>query len=287
MRVIEAIELGRRVLPKTPGIPDPRREARWLLAHAWTVEETRLVSNPHEHVPEGVLARYRLWLERRAQGEPAHYLTGTCPFWGRRFTVSPDVLIPRPETELAVEAALGLDLPRHARILDVGTGTGCLAITLALERPTWRVIATELSGRALNMARHNAARLGASVRFVRCDLATAIGLSCDLITANLPYVPAHAMAHLPLEVQHEPRLALDGGDDGLALVRRLIRDLPCLLLPGGWAIFELGEGHASIVGRLAERTGLTVVRTIRDPGGCDRILILRRLSPGRVTDREP
>ncbi len=280
VKVNDAIALGQRLLPQTPGIPDPRREARWLLAHAWGVEEAWLVSNPGGSVPAPVLARYRAWIERRARGEPAHHLTGTCTFWGRRFAVSAAVLIPRPETELLIEAALSLDLPSTARVLDAGTGSGCLAVTLALEWPSWEVVAVDISCEAARVASRNAATLGACVRVVCGDLSAALAPGFGLVAANLPYIPTNMLGTLPVEVQHDPRRALDGGHDGLTLVRRLINDLPRILAPGGWALLELGEEQSSEAVRLAGQAGLVAVRTVRDLGGCERILLLRK--PGGV-----
>ncbi|NOZ79889.1 MAG: peptide chain release factor N(5)-glutamine methyltransferase [Acidobacteria bacterium] len=280
MKVAEAIALGWRTLPRSRGIPDPRREARWLLARAWGIEEIRLVTSPRENVPEVVLSRYRDWLDRRARGEPAHHLTGVCTFWGRRFAVSPAVLIPRPETELLVEAALDVELPSSTRALDVGTGSGCLAVTLALERPAWQVVAVDASPEALVIASGNAASLGAVVRFVLGDLSAPLAGGFDLVVANLPYVPTGVLDDLPAEVRHEPRLALDGGGDGLELVRRLVRDLSRLLVPGGWAILELGEDQARSTAGCARRAGLAPVRTVRDLGGCERVLLLRRAAGG-------
>jgi release factor glutamine methyltransferase len=154
----EALSLGNDTLPRREGILDPRREAMWLLAAAWGVEETTLHLHPQREVPVEVESRYRDWLERRAAGEPAHHLTGSCPFWGRDFVVSPAVLVPRPETELVIETALSLPLPEEARVLDVGTGSGCIAVTLAAERPRWRVWGVDHSVAALTTARGNAYR---------------------------------------------------------------------------------------------------------------------------------
>ena len=270
----ELLAWGARGLPAREGLPDPRREALWLLSRAWGVDETRLRLDPRLPVPAEVAGRFREWVRRRAGGEPAHHLTGLCPFWGREFLVGPAVLIPRPETELLVEAALRADLPAAARVADVGTGSGCLAITLALERPGWRLAATELSPAALAVARANVERLGARVGLVWCDLASALAGGFHLVVANLPYVPTEALGSLPVEVRHDPRRALDGGADGLALVRRLVADLPRLLAPGGLALLELGEDQAGEVEALAADRGLTPRGRLRDLGGWDRVVML-------------
>jgi len=275
----ELLVWGAGLLPRRPGLPDPAREALWLLAAAWGREETWVRLHPEAPVPTGVAWRFEGWLHRRANGVPAHHLTGACPFWGRSFRVSPDVLIPRPETELLVEHALSMELPPQARVVDVGTGAGCLGITLALERPGWRVIATDRSAAALAVARHNARALGAQIALVLADLAEPLAGPLDLLVANLPYVPSEAMASLPVEVRHDPPEALDGGPDGLTLIRRLLASLPRLLAPDGVALVELGEGQASAVARQVERHGLHVTTRVRDLGGCERIVEIRRTGP--------
>ncbi len=277
--VNELLRQGAAILPRTPGIPEPRREAAWLLAKAWGRSELEIRLDPAAPVPDDVALRYRSWLERRAAGEPAHHLAGVCPFWGRDFEVSPAVLVPRPETELIVEAVLGSQSTAPARVLDVGTGSGCLAVTLALERPSWSVVATDVSMDALGVAKRNADRLGADVVLVGTDLATGLSETFDIVTANLPYVPSGAMAGLPAEVRHDPQRALDGGPDGLDLVRRLMADLPRVLVKGGVVLLELGEDQAPEVERLARRHLLHEGGRIKDLAGTDRIVILERPSP--------
>jgi release factor glutamine methyltransferase len=271
----QALRLGQEVLPQRVGLPDPRREAAWLLAAAWGVDEVALRIHPEREVPADVESRYRSWLERRAAGEPAHHLTGVCRFFGRDFEVGPAVLVPRPETEILIEAALALPLAPTARVLDVGTGSGCIAVTLAAERPRWRVSAVDRSPAALTLARRNAARHEVAVALWVGDLATAVGPPWDLVVANLPYVPAADLDRLPVEVHHDPPAALDGGADGLGPIRRLVSDLGRLLRPCGGAVLELGEGHAGAVTALASTAGLAVARRLRDPGGCERVVVLQ------------
>ena len=247
----------------------------WLLARAWGIEEIALRLHPERVVPSEVEARFRSWLERRAAGEPAHHLTGECEFWGRDFMVSPAVLVPRPETELAIQVALDLPLSPTARALDVGTGSGCIAVSLAAERPKWRVSAVDRSSVALHVARVNADRHGAEISFHRGDLTAAIAPPWDLVVANLPYVPTVDLGGLPMEVRRDPASALDGGPDGLDLVRRLIKDLPRLLRPCGGAVLEIGEDQVDAVAVLAATAGLGVARRIEDPGGCERVIVLQ------------
>lgn len=275
MTVAEALAKGSDILPRREGIPDPGREATWLLAAAWGVQELTLRLHPEREVPADVERRYHDWLGRRAAGEPAHHLMGSCPFWGRDFEVCPAVLVPRPETELLVETALELPLHNEARVLDIGTGSGCIALTLAAERPRWRVSAVDRSPAALAVALRNRDRHGAGVPLFLGDLASAVAPPWDLIVANLPYVPKDDIRRVPVEVRHDPQAALDGGEDGLDLVRRLVADLPRILRICGGAILEIGDGQAEAVAAVAENAGLAVARWIRDVGGVKRIVVLQ------------
>ncbi len=275
MTTLEALQLGTTALPRRRGIAEPRREASWLLAHAWGVSETELRIHPERELPADVETRYRQWLERRAAGEPAEHLTGVCRFWGRELAVSPAVLVPRPETELLVQVALELPLSPQARVLDVGAGSGCIAVTLAAERPRWRVSAVDRSPAALAVARINAARHGVEIEWHEGDLTETFEPPWDLIVANLPYIPSGDLVALPVEVRRDPPAALDGGPDGLALVRRLIADVSRLLRVCGAAALEIGEGQADEVAKLAVAAGLGVARRITDAGGCERVVVLQ------------
>jgi release factor glutamine methyltransferase len=275
MTVAEALAKGSDILPRREGIPDPRREAAWLLAAAWGVAELTLRLHPEREVPADVERRYRDWIVRRAAGEPAHHLKGCCPFCGRDFEVSPEVLVPRAETELLVETALDLPLCSEARVLDIGTGSGCIALTLAAERPRWRVFAVDRSPAALLVAHRNRKLLEVEVSLFMGDLASAVAPPWDLIVANLPYVPKDDVRRLPVEVRHDPPAALDGGEDGLDLVRRLLADLPRILRICGAAILEIGDGQAEVVAAVAGKAGLGVARWVRDVGGVKRVIVLQ------------
>jgi len=271
----EALRFGGSALPRREGIPDPVREASWLLAAAWGADETALKLHPEREVPQEVERRYRDWLERRAAGEPAHHLSGICPFWGRDFEVGPEVLVPRPETELAISTVLQLPLSAEARVLDVGTGSGCIAVTLAAERPRWRVWAVDRSAASLRLARRNADRHRVTVPLWLGDLTTGVVPPWDLVVANLPYIPTGAVETLPVEVRHDPPQALDGGENGLDLMRRLLSDLPRLLRPCGAAVLEVGDDQADSVSEVAYSAGLAVARRVRDVAGIERVIVLQ------------
>ena len=274
--VADLLREGAEALPPTDGLPNPIREAGWLLSRAMGVDEAWLKIHPEAPVSDDVIASYRLWLLRRAAGEPAHHLTGRCSFWGRSFEVSPAVLVPRPETELLVQVVLELPAADAARVVDVGTGSGAIAITLAAERRRWRVAAVDRSAAALQVARRNAERHDVSVPMWLGDLTSAVDSPLDLVVANLPYVPSDRLAGLSREGGHDPGAALDGGPDGLDAVRRLLGDVPRLLRPCGGVVLELGEDQAEGVAEIAHDWGLAVARRIRDLAGCDRVVVLQR-----------
>lgn len=276
MTVRELLAEAAQVLPQREGLPDPAREARWLLAHVLERSEAWLWAHPEEPVAAEVAARFRALVAVRAAGQPAHYVVGACPFWGRGFAVAPEVLIPRPETELVVEIALRLPLPERPRILDVGTGSGCLAVTLALELPGAEVVATEISLAALSVARANAARLGGRVRWVLADVASPLLGDFDLVVANLPYVSEAELADLAPELAWEPQVALVGGADGAELLRRLVRELPRLLHPGAHAVLEHGEGQADLLAALLPELGLVERERRRDLSGRERVFVVRK-----------
>jgi len=250
--------------------PLPRAEARLLLAVVLEVPVETLIARPERAVDDAAAARFATLAARRAQGEPVAYLLGRKEFFGRRFAVSPAVLVPRPETELLVELALErLRTRPQARVLDLGTGSGCLAVTLALECPQAAVVAVDRAADALAVARSNAQRLGARVEFASGDWYAAVGGRFDLIVANPPYVAA-ADPHLA-ELRHEPQHALVAGDDGLADLRRIVGGAPAHLTGGGWLAVEHGHDQGASVRELFARAGFTAVETHRDLAGIERV----------------
>lgn len=247
----------------------PRGEARLLLAATLGEPVESLVARPERRVEQAAAARFVHLVERRSQGEPVAYLLGEKEFYGRRFAVSRAVLVPRPETELLVELALQrLRLRPASRVLDLGTGSGCIAITLALECPPAAVVAVDRCPEPLAVARGNAQRLGAAVEFDCSDWYGKVEGRFDLIVANPPYVPA-ADPHLR-ELQHEPRHALVAGADGLADLRHIVAGAPARLNSGGLLAVEHGHDQGAAVRDLLARAGFTRVETHRDLAGIER-----------------
>jgi release factor glutamine methyltransferase len=253
------------------------REARLLLGHVLGLSEARVIARQESEVPPEAEGRFRDLLARRLTGEPVAYLTGEREFWGRPFAVDSRVLIPRPETEHLVEVALGETLPERPRILDVGTGSGILAVTLALEIPGSRMVATDLSPGALAVAAKNARRLGARLSLVNTDLAAGLDLSrFDLVVSNPPYVDRSEIPEISPEVyDFEPSLALFPPGAGDALYPRLFAQCSGLRSGVGLAV-EIGRGQLDAVRRHAQGPGLEIAEVREDYAGIPRTVLLRR-----------
>ena len=222
-------------------------------------------------------------VRRRAQRVPLQHLLGTVEFHGRTFATDARALIPRPETEQLVEIVLGLQLPPEPRCADIGTGSGVIALTLAAEWPGAKVQAVDPSAAALELARENAARLGLTerVEFLPGTLLEPCRGPFDLIAANLPYIPTANIAGLSAEVQYDPAGALDGGEDGLALISGCIAQAPAKLAAGAWLALEIGHDQAARVRRLLEAAGFSDVRIEKDYQGVERFVLAGGLqSPG-------
>ena len=248
---------------KAAGVAGPRAEARLLLEAASGLPRTTLLTEPARPADAAAAAGYRALLARRATREPMAYILGRAEFWSLPFAVVPGVLVPRADTETVIEAALAAlpDRTRPLRLLDIGTGTGCLALTLLHLFPQARAVATDLSPTALACAAGNARTLGLAdrLRLVETSFAEGIAGPFDLVVSNPPYIERAAIAGLMPEVaRFEPRLALDGGPDGLDAYRAILAGLRGLLVEDGAALFEIGLGQERVLGPLAAEQGFAV-----------------------------
>lgn len=258
------------------GVDSPRLTAELLLAHVLDTSRVRLYADLDRPLEKEELAALRTLIERRAGGEPTQYLTGRREFYGHSFRVDPRVLIPRPETELLVEAVLrALPRDREARVLELGAGSGCISVSIALGNPRARVVATELSPEALEVAEANAEALGVAdrVEVRRGDLFQPLAAEdrFEVVVSNPPYVARAALARLSAEVRREPGLALDGGEDGLEVIRRIVAEAQAWLVPGGLLTLEIGDEQGDRVRSLLEAAGYGSVRIERDLARHDRL----------------
>lgn len=290
MTVREASAAGAARLAEA-GVDSPALDASLLLAHILGTDRASLLASGPDNVPSDAEAAYEALIERRAAGTCVAYLVGYKEFRGLAFAVTPAVLVPRPDTETLVEAALAwidahpaVDAGRPLRVLDACTGSGCVAISLKAERPALSVGACDVSEAALEVARNNARTLLGGpaeesreagteppVAFYRSDLLSDVPGRFDLIVSNPPYVPAADIDGLAPEVRGEPRLALDGGKDGLDLVRRLIAEARDRLDPGGRILIEAGWDQSPEICRLLSRSGFGRIEAFRDLGGHERV----------------
>lgn len=266
---------------QTAGVPEARREAGSLLSFVIGEDRTFLISHAEDRLDAMVLDRFREMVERRAQGEPFQYITGVQDFYGRAFRVTRDVLIPRPETELLIEAALavigGVSAPL---ICDVGTGSGCIAVTLLCERSDARAVAVDVSQAALAVAAENARRHGVGERVdlkISDCFAELDPTPFDLIVSNPPYVSSRALSGLQREVRdHEPLVALSPGADGLSVIRRLLHDGPAFMKPNGHLIMEIGFDQGEKVQELIDPNRWRLVEIRPDLQSIPRIVVVER-----------
>ena len=264
------------------GIDNVRFEARLLLAHAAGLSAEQLIARGAEPAPAVVAERLRALTARRVLREPMAYILGEREFWGLPFKVSPAVLVPRPDSETLIEAALALmpDRQRPWRILDLGLGSGCLLLTLLREYPAASGVGLELSEEALAVAQANAEALAVDARarlilgdWQQPDWQQRLGGPFDLLVSNPPYIEAGAIERLMPEVaRFEPRLALDGGPDGLAAYRNIATAAPALMAPGGRVLVESGEGQVTEISRIFASAGLIMEAPWRDLAGIDRVV---------------
>ena len=299
----EALREGRRILTNA-GIEEADLEAELLLRHALGIDRADLFAHLDGGIDPDRRAAYQAFLARRLAHEPTAYITGRREFYGLDFQVTPAALIPRPETELLVDEALRIwasmlearsSKPEEAipRLADVGTGSGAVAVALAVHLPEATIVATDTSRDALLLAGRNARRhgVGDRIALVQTDLLAGLRPDADarsgrpsgrppfdLVVANLPYVPTAVWEALPPEIRdHEPRAALDGGADGLSAIHRLLRAAPAYLTPGGALLLEIGADQGPAVLALARQAlpGRTA-RILKDATGRDRVLAVRR-----------
>lgn len=277
MTVAETLqEAARRLAAVTDS---PRLEAEVLLAEVRGQTRAKLLAELKDEVDEEARRRLEALVNRRLEGEPLAYILGRREFMSLAFRVSPEVLIPRPETETLVETALAIlaeeKWPRPL-VVDVGTGCGNIALSIAFYHPRARVIAVDLSRQALAVARTNARSLGLEgrVTFRRGDLLRPIlgRGKAEMVVANLPYIPSEEVAHLPPEVRQEPVIALDGGPDGLVLYRRLLRQVPLVLRPGGYLVAEIHPPQEPSLKLLFVQAGMGKLTVSRDIAGRPRVV---------------
>jgi release factor glutamine methyltransferase len=266
---------------KNHHVPEPRASAELLLGHVLGLDRPSLHLHPQRAIEANELAAFRTCVERRLRREPVQYITGIQEFWSLTLNVTPAVLIPRPETELLIEAVI--EIAHGAgmetlRIADVGTGSGAVAIALARELPKALIVAGDLSGAALRVARENALRhhVAERVHFVGADLLAPFSRSVfDVVVTNPPYVKSSDVPLLPREIHdYEPRAALDGGVDGLASIRAIIHGAPACLRPMGVLVLEMGAGQArSVAALVSETKRFRGHRILKDYSGIDRVLV--------------
>lgn len=279
MTIAEALLQASQVLRKS-GVVEARREAGSLLSFVIDRDRTSLISHAEDVIDPDQFKQFNKLVDRRATGEPLQYVIGKQDFYGREFTVTPAVLIPRPETELLVEIALGLLKDLESPVFcDVGTGSGCIAVSILCERSDARATAVDISPAALEVAKINAVDHGVVdwVVFQVSDLFKSLdSTQFDLVVSNPPYVAEGAIATLQREVrEHEPIIALSSGPDGLDHIRRLLIETPAFLKPAGHLVFEIGFDQSEGLQRIIDHSVWKLIEIKRDLQGIPRIAVLR------------
>jgi release factor glutamine methyltransferase len=275
------LEIGEFALKEGPHPESARRNAELLLTHTLKKSYAWLLAHGDELLPDNLFLSYTELLERRRHGEPIQYITGEAEFYGLPFRVTRDVLIPRPETEHLIEKVIGLaPLFPRPRIVDVGAGSGAIAVALAHEWPSAVMTATDISASALELARWNAQRTGFAdrIRFLEGDLLAPVAAEkFEFVVSNPPYVPTSDRATLSVEVrEYEPGLALFAGDDGLDVYRRLIPAAIDALVPGGFVVLEIGYGQSPAITELLVRAGFEQIEFVPDLQNIPRVVSARR-----------
>ena len=263
------------------GIANPRLEAEVLLAHLLGIDRMGLYLNYDRPLKEEERTAYREMIQRRTGGEPIAYIIGHREFWSLRFAVSPECLIPRPETEHLVEETvrIGKGLQPPARVLEIGHGCGAVAIALAKELEGTEIVATDISTGAHALAQGNAEAHGVAgrIRFILEDLYPPGEGPFTLICSNPPYIPTEEILHLAPEVKdYEPLTALDGGEDGMRFFREIAREAPAFLMEGGWLLLEMGKGQAPQVTAILQEVGFSHIDLTQDHAGVPRVIRAQR-----------
>lgn len=280
-QVREALQWGQAQLAVLPEA-DARTDALWLLGHVLQKNQAWLRAFSEQDLTEPQWQSFQQLIRRRAAGEPVAYLTGQHGFWSLELEVTADTLVPRPDTELLVDAALSLRDEGPCRVLDMGTGTGAIALALASERPQWQLFATDIDRNSLALAQRNARRHGLTLTCIESDWFSALAGQCfHLIVSNPPYIRADD-PHLQGDgVRFEPLRALVAGTDGLDDIRRIIAGAPQHLFDGGWLLLEHGHDQGAAVRQLFSEAGWQQVETRRDLGGNERVTLACRGPDGR------
>jgi release factor glutamine methyltransferase len=255
-------------------------EAEILIGHFGRFDRLDFLTGK-KNVPPRIRRQIQKALKARLAGRPLSHLTGSGDFLGRSFKVSADTLIPRPETEILAQEASKMIAPGF-RVLDLGTGSGCLAVSLTILRPDCRMTALDISPKALKIAAKNASKFGVSkrIRFLKSDLFESLGRTkkefWDVLVSNPPYIASDEIKRLPKEVQREPRIALDGGQKGIEIIFRILKEAPFFLKRGGWIFMEIGYGQRRLIEKELRRSrGYREHEFIKDFAGIDRILKAR------------
>jgi release factor glutamine methyltransferase len=281
--IAQAIAEGARALEDAI-IDEPRRTASALLAHALSLDRAQLIIRSGEPIDEARYEKFNDFINRRAVGEPLQYITGHQEFYNLDFEVSRDVLIPRPETEFLIERVIALSQSVSAPIIiDVGTGSGCIAVTLAVNLPAASILATDISPSALDVARRNARhhKVDERIEFLEGDLLAPVGKlrgAIDILASNPPYVPTSDRESLQREVRDwEPEVALFGGEDGIDFYRRLLEEGREYIKAGGWMVCEIGYSQLEAISRMIDPRAWVVEEVTRDLQGIPRTLTVRKL----------
>jgi len=272
LRVDALLAAGEAKLTRAGG-DAPRLQAELLLARVLSKPRSYLIAHADGSVPQSAAASYQAFLERAASGEPTAYLIGEREFWSLALEVSPAVLVPRPETELVIERALSLidETAAGRRVCDLGTGSGAIALALAVERPRWQIAASDCSSAALELARGNARRHGLhQVEFLQGDWFVPLaGRRFHLIASNPPYVATGDPALLRL--RHEPRVALTPGHEGTEALQHIVAEAPQYLMPGGWLVLEHAGGQGALLARSLQQRGYSHVQCHHDYAAIERV----------------